>query len=124
MKSIAEMAEKEEVLIIGYNSSGEAVGCGKITKTGDDTYTVTLSKDTNVALNTNDGKGKGEGDNTTSDSDSGSSEVSKEGKGDSQATPVKTSDSNVLPIYGGLGALMTTLIGVLAYLKKKALREL
>ena len=122
MKTIAEMAEKEEVLIIGYDSTGNAVGCGKVTKTSDDTYTVTLSKDTNVALSTNDGKGKGEGE-SNSGSES-SSPVSQEGKGDSQASPVKTSDTNVLPIYGGLGALMTTLIGVLAYIKKKALREL
>ena len=121
MKTIAEMAETEEVLIIGYDSSGNAVGCGKITKTGEGTYTVTLSKDTNVALTSNDenAKGKGEGEN-----DSTSTPVSNTGKGDSEAAPVKTADSNVLQVYGGLGMATTGLMGLLYYLRKKFMKDL
>lgn len=116
MKSIADMAETEEVLVIGYDSSGNAVGCGKVTKTGDGTYTITLSKDTNVALSKNEdnAKGKGEGENDTT-----STPVEQSGKGDTQATPVKTSDSNVLQIYGGLGTVMAGLLGLVTCLKKK-----
>lgn len=111
MKAIAEMAESEEVLIIGYDSSGNAVGCAKVAKSDTNTYTVTLSKDTNVALNKNDEseKGKGEG------------EVEKTGKVDSEAPAVHTADTNVLPVYGAAGGVTTALLGAMAFLRKKFL---
>lgn len=111
MKAIAEMAESEEVLIIGYDNSGNAVGCAKVAKSDTNTYTVTLSKDTNVALNKNDEseKGKGEG------------EVEKTGKGDSEAPAVHTADTNVLPVYGAAGGVTTALLGAMAFLRKKFL---
>lgn len=111
MKAIAEMAESEEVLIIGYDNSGNAVGCAKVAKSDTNTYTVTLSKDTNVALNKNDEseKGKGEG------------EVEKTGKGDSEAPAVHTADNNVLPVYGAVGGVTTALLGVMTFLRKKFL---
>lgn len=111
MKAIAAMAEDEEVLIIGYDSSGNAVGCAKVAKSDTNTYTVTLSKDTNVALNKNDEseKGKGEG------------EVEKTGKVDSEAPAVHTADNNVLPVYGAVGGVTTALLGVMTFLRKKFL---
>lgn len=123
MKTIAEMAEKEEVLVIGYDSAKKAVGCGKVTKTTDGTYTVTLSKDTNVSLSTNDGKGKGEGENEGKSENPSTNPVEKTGKSDSEATPVKTSDSNVLQVYGGLAMLTAGLTGVLVCLKKKVWKK-
>ena len=111
IKDIVAKAADEEVLIIGYDESGKSVGCAKIAKSDDTTYTVTLSKDTNVALNKNDEseKGKGEG------------EVSKEGKSDAEAPAVHTADNDVLPVYGAAGGLTTALLGVMTFLKKKLL---
>ena len=114
MKSIAAKAESEEVLIIGYDSSGKAVGCAKISKSDTNTYTVTLSKDTNVSLSKNDEseKGKGEGESNT---------VSQDGKGNSEAPAVHTADTNVLPVYGAAGGVTTALLGAMAFLRKKFL---
>lgn len=111
IKDIVAKAADEEVLIIGYDESGKSVGCAKIAKSDDTTYTVTLSKDTSVALNKNDEseKGKGEG------------EVSKEGKSDAEAPAVHTADNNVLPVYGAAGGLTTALLGVMTFLRKKIL---
>lgn len=111
IKDIVAKAADEEVLIIGYDESGKSVGCAKIAKSDDTTYTVTLSKDTSVALNKNDEseKGKGEG------------EVSKEGKSDAEAPAVHTADNNVLPVYGAAGGLTTALLGVMTFLRKKLL---
>lgn len=111
IKDIVAKAADEEVLIIGYEESGKSVGCAKIAKSDDTTYTVTLSKDTSVALNKNDEseKGKGEG------------EVSKEGKSDAEAPAVHTADNNVLPVYGAAGGLTTALLGVMTFLRKKLL---
>ena len=64
-------------------------------------------------------KGKGEGEN-----DSTSTPVANTGKGDSEAAPVKTADSNVLQVYGGLGMATTGLMGLLYYLRKKFMKDL
>lgn len=112
IRDIVAKAADEEILVIGYDESGKAVGCAKVAKSNDTTYTVTLSKDTNVALNKNDEseKGKGEG------------EVSHEGKSDAEAPAVHTADNNVLPVYGAAGGLTTALLGVMTFLRKKFVR--
>lgn len=130
MKDIADVAEGSEVLLIAYNADGTAMGSAKVTKTGDGTYQVSLSKDTNVELSEMNGKGKGEGEENTPTPDTqnpgGSSGtgsgVSNTGKGDTVATSVDTADSLALPVYGGLSALLTTALGALAVIKKKFLK--
>lgn len=134
MKDIADVAEGSEVLLIAYNADGTAMGSAKVTKTGDGTYQVSLSKDTNVELSEMNGKGKGEGEgegeentptpdtqNPGGSSGTGTG-VSNSGKGDSVATSVDTADSLALPVYGGLSALLTTALGALAVIKKKFLK--
>lgn len=107
METIAEMAEDGAVLIIVYNSNGDAIGSAEVTKASKNTFTVTLSKDTNVSLdNPADGKGKGEGE-------------IEEGRVDNIAEKVSTADSNVLPVYGCMGGLMAVLLGVFGILRKK-----
>lgn len=130
MKDIADVAEGSEVLLIAYNADGTAMGSAKVTNTGDGTYQVSLSKDTNVELSEMNGKGKGEGEENTPTPDTqnpgGSSGtgtgVSNSGKGNSVATSVDTADSLALPVYGGLSALLTTALGALAVIKKKFLK--
>lgn len=130
MKEIADVAEGSEVLLIAHNADGTAMGSAKVTKTGDGTYQVSLSKDTNVELSEMNGKGKGEGEKNTPTPDTqnpgGSSGtgsgVSNTGKGDTVATSVDTADSLALPVYGGLSALLTTALGALAVIKKKFLK--
>lgn len=132
MKEIADVAEGSEVLLIAHNADGTAMGSAKVTKTGDGTYQVSLSKDTNVELSEMNGKGKGEGEgekntptpdtqNPGGSSGTGSG-VSNTGKGDTVATSVDTADSLALPVYGGLSALLTTALGALAVIKKKFLK--
>lgn len=130
MKEIADIAEGSEVLLIAHNADGTAMGSAKVTKTGDGTYQVSLSKDTNVELSEMNGKGKGEGEKNTPTPDtqnpgcsSGTGTcVSNTGKGDTVATSVDTADSLALPVYGGLSALLTTALGALAVIKKKFLK--
>lgn len=116
MKSIADAAANGEVLVVAYDESGKPIGSGKVTNTGTDEYRVSLSKDTNVSLDKGtdasdktgvDGKGKGEGEATTP------------GKSDSTASAVKTADVGVVPALGGMGGVLSTLLGVLAVLKRK-----
>lgn len=114
MKVISDLTEDGDVLIIGYDADGKAVGSAKVTKTGEDTYRVSLSKDTNVALSSNtdeaDGKGKGEGEDTNT------------GKSDSTVQSVSTADTSVLSLYSGLSATMTGLFGAVAALKRRLLK--
>lgn len=116
MKTIADATANGEVLVIAYDESGKPIGSGKVTNTGTDTFNVSLSKDTNVSLNKGtdasdksgvDGKGKGEG------------EASTPGKSDSTASAVKTADVGVVPALGGMGGVMSVLLGVLAVFKRK-----
>lgn len=116
MKTIADATANGEVLVVAYDESGKAIGSGKVTNTGTDTFNVSLSKDTNVSLNKGtdasdksgvDGKGKGEG------------EAATPGKSDSTASAVKTADVGVVPALGGMGGVMSVLLGVLAVFKRK-----
>lgn len=116
MKTIADATANGEVLVIAYDESGKPIGSGKVTNTGTDTFNVSLSKDTNVSLNKGtdasdksgvDGKGKGEG------------EAATPGKSDSTASAVKTADVGVVPALGGMGGVMSVLLGVLAVFKRK-----
>ena len=116
MKTIADATANGEVLVIAYDESGKPIGSGKVTNTGTDTFNVSLSKDTNVSLNKGtdasdksgvDGKGKGEG------------EAATPGKSDSTASAVKTADAGVVPALGGMGGVLSTLLGVLAVFKRR-----
>lgn len=148
MYAIAELTEKGEVLLIGLDNSGKAIGSAKITRTGDGTYTVIMSKDTNVALKSNsDGSGvngSGKGDNpgngtpgTDGDDEPGGnsgtggeglrgtdtvdgSPVENKGKSEKAASSVKTGDTNVIPLYGGiLGFFAALAAGLFAFTRKK-----
>lgn len=148
MYAIAELTEKGEVLLIGLDSSGKPLGSAKVTKTGDGTFTVVMSKDTNVSLKSNSdgsgvdgsGKGNGPGNGTPGDSDdddgpgnSGTggeglrgtdtvdgSPVENKGKSEKAASSVKTGDSNVAPLYGGIfGFFVAMAAGVFAFTRKK-----
>lgn len=122
MKTLAELISKNgDLAIIAYTSDGTALGCAKVVADGTEgSYTVTLSKDTNVALRSKeeidqenastDGKGK---------DDESKNEVSKDGKSDSEAPAVHTSDVATLPLYGALGGVSSVLLGAAAFLKKK-----
>lgn len=114
MKDIADAAADGEVLVIAYDERGKAIGSGKVTSTGTDTFNVSLSKDTNVSLDNGtgtddkagvDGKGVGESDTPA--------------KSDSTVAAVKTADVGVVPALGGMGGVMSTLLGVLAIFKRK-----
>lgn len=114
MKDIADAAADGEVLVIAYDESGKAIGSGKVMSTGTDTFNVSLSKDTNVSLDNGtgtddkagvDGKGVGESDTPA--------------KSDSTVAAVKTADVGVVPALGGMGGVMSTLLGVLAIFKRK-----
>lgn len=114
MKTIADLAESGDVLIIGYDSDGKALGSAQVTKTADNTFRVTMSKDTNVDLGGSSDKGKGE-------NGKGEGEVSNTGKGDAVASKVQTSDTSILPIYGSMGGMMAVLSVLLGVLKKRRL---
>lgn len=111
MKTIAELAESGDVLIIGYDSAGKALGSAKVTKTDENKYQVVLSQDTNVALDSSSEKGKGEGETTNT--------VTQIGKSDSVVGSIQTDDTDVLPVYGGMSGLMAALFGVVGFLRKK-----
>lgn len=111
MKTIAELAESGDVLIIGYDSDGKALGSAKVTKTDENKYQVVLSQDTNVALDSSSEKGKGEGETTNT--------VTQTGKSDSVVGSIQTDDTDVLPVYGGMSGLMAALFGVVGFLRKK-----
>lgn len=110
---LTELAEAGDVLVIGYDNSGTAVGCARITKTADKSYTVKFSKDTNVDLTKKDASdGSGVSDQ---------SKVANTGKSDTAATPVKTSDSAVVPVFGGIAAGLVAVLSGLAFWKRKKL---
>ena len=118
IRQFASWSAKQEIAIIVYDGSGKAIGSAKIHNNNDGTMTVTLSKDANVTLSSTsdtsgvagDGKGKSSGD---------SSEVKNEGKSDSTADKVKTADVATLPLYGGLGGVMSLLLAALGIWKKR-----
>ena len=116
VKTIADMAENGDVLLIGLDANGNALGSAKVTKIGENAYSVSMSKDTNVALNSNE-----ESDNSavSNDAKSDNSKVASEGKSDKEAVSVKTADMSVLPMFGGLSTVMTGLLSTLAIFKKK-----
>ena len=116
MKSIADATANGEVLVIAYDESGKAIGSGKVTNTGTDEFRVSLSKDTNVSLSDN--KGTDANDKTGVDG-KGKGETDTQGKSDSTASAVKTADVGVIPALGGMGGVMSTLLGVLAVFKRK-----
>lgn len=116
MKSIADATANGEVLVIAYDESGKAIGSGKVTNTGTDEFRVSLSKDTNVSLSSN--KGTDASDKTGVDG-KGKGETDTPGKSDSTASAVKTADVGVVPALGGMGGVMSTLLGVLAVFKRK-----
>jgi hypothetical protein len=110
--------------LIAYDSAGNAIGSAKVVKDSDTAMTVTLSKDTNVALRSAseigeqngttsaDGKGKTEGSSPTGSTTEG-------GKTDEVAPSQKTADTVALPLYGILGGLSTLLLAVAMLLKKR-----
>lgn len=111
----------DDGVTIEKSTDGTALGCAKVVADSTEgSYTVTLSKDTNVALRSKeeidqenastDGKGK---------DDESKNEVSKDGKSDSEAPAVDTSDVATLPLYGALGGVSSVLLGAAAFLKKK-----
>ena len=114
MKDIADAAANGEVLVIAYDESGKAIGSGKVTSTGTDTFNVSLSKDTNVSLD----KGTGTDDKAGVDG-KGVGESDTPAKSDSTVAAVKTADVGVVPALGGMGGVMSTLLGVLAIFKRK-----
>ena len=114
MKDIADAAADGEVLVIAYDESGKAIGSGKVTSTGTDTFNVSLSKDTNVSLD----KGTGTDDKAGVDG-KGVGESDTPAKSDSTVAAVKTADVGVIPALGGMGGVMSTLLGVLAIFKRK-----
>ena len=114
MKDIADAAADGEVLVIAYDESGKAIGSGKVTSTGTDTFNVSLSKDTNVSLD----KGTGTDDKAGVDG-KGIGESDTPAKSDSTVAAVKTADVGVVPALGGMGGVMSTLLGVLAIFKRK-----
>lgn len=108
---LTELADAGDVLVIGYDSSGQPVGCARITKTEDKAYTVKFSKDTNVDLTKKDASdGSGVSDK---------SKVANEGKSDTAANPVKTADSAVVPVFGGIAAGLVAMLSGLAFWKRK-----
>ena len=114
MKDIADAAADGEVLVIAYDESGKAIGSGKVTSTGTDTFNVSLSKDTNVSLD----KGTGTDDKAGVDG-KGVGESDTPAKSDSTVAAVKTADVGVVSALGGMGGVMSTLLGVLAIFKRK-----
>lgn len=114
MKDIADAAADGEVLVIAYDESGKAIGSGKVTSTGTDTFNVSLSKDTNVSLD----KGTGTDDKAGVDG-KGVGESDTPAKSDSTVAAVKTADVGVVPALGGMSGVMSTLLGVLAIFKRK-----
>ena len=114
MKDIADATADGEVLVIAYDESGKAIGSGKVTSTGTDTFNVSLSKDTNVSLD----KGTGTDDKAGVDG-KGVGESDTPAKSDSTVAAVKTADVGVVPALGGMGGVMSTLLGVLAIFKRK-----
>lgn len=125
MKTIAEKTENGEVLIIGYDANSEPLGSAKVTRTGDTTFRVALSKDTNVTLD-----GKGEGEEGTPEggagggsgtADSGNNSVAQTGKQDALAAGVQTSDVDMVPVVAGMGGLTSVLLGIVVFLKKRGL---
>lgn len=122
MRTLADLTKNGDVLIIGYDASGKAIGSAKVVKTGNDTFTVTMSKDTDVALADANGniseKGKGEGE-TESETSAPAATTTSAGKTDTVAEQVRTADTNTVPVYGALGALMAGLLSVVAIFRKK-----
>lgn len=114
MQEIAELAENGDVLIIGYDSKGKALGSAKVTKTAENTYQVVLSQDTNVALDSSSEKGKGEGEE-----EAVTNTVSQSGKSDAVVGNIHTDDTDVLFVYGCMGGLLIVLLGVLGFLRRK-----
>lgn len=114
MKTIADATANGEVLVVAYDESGKPIGSGKVTNTGTDTFNVSLSKDTNVSLN----KGTDASDKSGVDG-KGKGEAVTPGKSDSTASAVKTADVGVIPALGGMGGVMSALLGVLAVFKRK-----
>lgn len=111
IESVVELFKNGDVEVIAYDGSNQAMGCA-VAKTTEKEYEydVLLSKDTNVALRTADeiksGKeasvdGKGKDENP----------VTKEGKPDSVAEPVQTSDSNAWMLYLGFGLMLFVCAG-------------
>lgn len=118
VKTIADMAEDGDVLLIGLDASGQPIGSAKVTKVGENEYTVSMSKDTDVALS---GK-EGQSDNSDVAGDGkgkGADAVATEGKSDESAQAVKTADTAALPVFGGLAVAMTSLLSGLAFWKKR-----
>lgn len=121
MKELAEMADAGNILLIAYDAAGQPIGSVKIVSAGNGEYQVSLSKDTNVDLTA-------QTTDTTTDSKlkgadiSDKSEVSGKGKGegeDETADSVKTADMSVMPIFGAMGSVTTTLLGVFAAIKRR-----
>ena len=131
MKSLADLVAKNgDLEIIAYKSDGTAIGAAKVEANGDNAFTVTLSKDTNMALRSADeiasGKdasvdGKGKSDSDTPGT-TPSNPVENEGKSDSEAPGVQTSDSGVLATYGILGSVSAAIAAAFAILRKRLFR--
>ena len=131
LEAVAKFVEDGDITLMAYDAANEPVGSAKITKTGDNEYKVSLSKDTEVSDKSStptpskkDLKGAVVGDNEITND--GASNVDGKGKGegetpkdDSTAAPVKTADMSVVPVYGTMGSVMTALLGVLAAMKRK-----
>lgn len=124
MSALVDLLKNGDLLLIAYDSAGNAIGSAKVVKDSDTAMTVTLSKDTNVALRSAseigeqngttsaDGNGKTEGSSPTGSTTEG-------GKTDEVAPSQKTADTVALPLYGILGGLSTLLLAVAMLLKKR-----
>lgn len=120
MATLADLIAKNgDLAVVAYDANGAAIGCAKVVANGNNSYTVTLSKDTNVALRSADeiadavdasGKGKGEGETNT---------VTQDGKSDAAAPAVTTADIATLPLYGAFGGMSSVLLALAAWLKKR-----
>ena len=112
-----------EALLVAYDDAGTAVGSAKISRTGEYSFNVVLSKETDVDLGKNPYEGKGEGVDDTPDDSNKTTNTNKtpstNGKKDNTAESVQTADA--LPIYGGLTGVFGLLSAAFAVIRKKFL---
>ena len=126
IKDVAALTSEGDVLIAGYDSAGQLVGSAKISRTGELTYIVTMSKNADQVLepatytgSEDSNPSSGNGSEAGKGESESSNPVSNEGKTDQVAQETKTGDINVLPLLVvGLGAV-AALIAVWVYLKKR-----
>ena len=118
MSALVDLLKNGDLLLIAYDATGNAMGSAKVIKETDSSMTVTLSKDTNVALRS--AAEIAEQNGKTSDAGKGATSTTTEGgKQDAVAPSQRTADSVALPFYGALGSLSAALLGILTFLRRK-----